>query len=98
MTIDPLLRGYVENEIDDFIKNPTKYINLAKQSHILHKNPIDFILGVLCGQILTTIAAFYTMNNRKVEEIDIQDVSYLLNRRNIEIIDTIQRELEKERK
>jgi hypothetical protein len=95
MTLDPLLRGFVENEIDDFIKNPDKYIKLAKESHILNKNPIDFVLGVLYGQILSTIAVYYSMNKRKQEEINVQDISDLLNRRNVEIVDRIQRELEK---
>ena len=99
MTFDPLLRGFVENEIDDFIKNPNKYIKIAKESHIVNKNPIDFILGVLYGQILSTISVYYSMDKRKQDEINIQaiseDLSDLLNRRNVEIVDTIQRELEK---
>jgi hypothetical protein len=95
MTINPQLRGHIENQIDNFIKNPNQYINIGKLTPISNKNPVDFVLGFLYGQILMTISLFYTTSNIKQEDTDLTETVKILNRRSLEIIDVIQRELEK---
>ena len=94
MTLDIRLRGYLEEEIDVFIKEPMTYIKIARNRNA--KSMLDFILGFFYGRLSTRAATFSVNHQIPENNADVKEVVDLINRRSLEIIDAIQRELEKE--
>ena len=94
MTLDIRLRGYLEEEIDRFIENPRKYIDYARGVNA--KNVSDFILGYFYGRVIQLGVAYAVRNEIPTSGSGGKDAAILIDRRSLEIIDAIQRELEKE--
>lgn len=95
MTLNPLLRRFPEKQIDYFLDRPDVYVYLSKHTLLPNKNPIDFVLGYLYGEVLSALPSYYQISNTNREESNLMDTINLLNKRSVEIIDPIQRELEK---
>lgn len=93
MTLDTRLRGYLEEQIDVFIKDPMLFIEIAERKHF--KNSLDFILGYFYGRINGDSAAFSVIFHIPEDGRKPEEVAGLIDRRAHEITDAIQREFEK---
>lgn len=93
MVLNNDLRAFLERDVDEFIYNPTQYIEMAKESNA--SNIVDYVLGFFDGQLMADALHFAIEKRLPEEEAKIEEFMKIINRREHEVVDAVQRELEK---
>lgn len=93
MALNSGLRAFVEKTADEFIYNPSQFIGMAKESKA--SSIVDYVLGFFDGQLMADALNYAIENDIPDEEASIDELMEIIYRREHEIIDAVQRALEK---
>lgn len=88
-------RKELEERVDDFLKDPGIPMGLAKTYNAAHV--LDFALGYFAGNLVDYAVLLSDHYKTEWNDDEMEEVTSLLNRRKYEMLDAIQRELEKQR-
>lgn len=96
MVLNDSLRAFIETDADEFIYNPAQYIGMAKESNAT--DIVNYVLGFFDGQLMANALHFAVENSIPDEEAQIDELMNIIYRREHEVVDAVQREIEKRRK
>jgi hypothetical protein len=93
MVLNDSLRAFIETDADEFIYNPVQYIGMAKESNAT--NIVDYVLGFFEGRLMTNALHFVVENDIPDDEAQYEEFKNIIYRREHEVVDAVQREIEK---
>lgn len=96
MVLNDSLRAFIETDADEFIYNPVQYIGMAKESNAT--NIVDYVLGFFDGQLMADALHFAIENSIPDKEAQIDEIMKIIYRREHEVVDAVQREIETRKK
>lgn len=86
-------RKELEERVDDFVKDPGIATGLAMTYSAAHV--LDFALGYFAGNLVDYAVLLSDHYKTDWNDDEMEEVTALLNRRKYEMLDAVQRELEK---